>query len=158
LIPDAYSYLEEEERMCKVSTLVEIICSISQRSAQKTVEEHFEKAGDQFLARCAYEDLGQVLLVVQLSATTDEDEHNAFFRLALEQGIIDSYEYLTCYPVSAFLNPSLDRQEQMRHFPLRPGESWFPAIDHPNKVYICLDKPFMAADQTAWLLEHQLDV
>jgi hypothetical protein len=139
-----------------MSTLIEIICSISQKDAQKTVEQHFAQSSDHLLARCAYEELDQVLLVFQLSPLTDESEHSAFLKLTLQRGIIDSYEYVTCYPVGAFLNPSLGRQEQMRGFPLQNGESWFPAIDHPNKVYICLDKPFMASNQTAWLIRHQI--
>ncbi len=97
-----------------------------------------------------------MLLLVQLSALKDESEDDAFLRLALQQGIIESYEYVTCYPVSAFLNPALDMHEQMRCFPLRDGESWLPALDSPNKVYICLDRPFMASNQIAWLVKHQI--
>jgi hypothetical protein len=54
------------------------------------------------------------------------------------------------------LNPPPDRQEQMSSFPLRDGESWFPAIDHPNKVYICLDKPLMESNQILWLATYQV--
>lgn len=139
-----------------MSTLVEIICPFSQKCPQKWVEQHFEQTGDRLLACCAYERLDRVLLVAQISPTTDRGEHAAFLRLAHQEGIIESYEYLTCYPMSAFLNPTLDTHEQMRCFPLRDGESWLPAIDHPNKVYICLDKPFMASDQTLWLAEYQV--
>jgi hypothetical protein len=138
-----------------MSILVEIICLISQKGAQKTVEERVEQTSDRLLARCAFEELDRVLLVVQLSPTTDENEYTAFFQRALQQGIIESYEYVTCYPVIAFLEPSPSRHEQMSSFPLRDGESWFPAIDHPNKVYICLDKPLMASNQSAWLIKHQ---
>lgn len=139
-----------------MSILVEIVCPISQKDARKTLEQHFEHANDRVLARCEYEELDRALLVVQLSPMTDESKHADFLQSALQSDIVESYGYVTSYPVSAFLNPSLDRYEQMQDFPLRYGESWLPAIDNPNKVYICLDKPFLASSQTAWLSNHQV--
>ena len=138
-----------------MSTLVEIICSISQDRTQKIIE-HFEQAGDRLFACCVYEELDRILLVIQVSPAADETELSTFLRFGRREGLIESYEYVTCYPVSAFLDPSLDLQEQMSSFPLRYGESWFPAIDHSHKVYICLDKPFMAFNQTTWLTKHQV--
>jgi hypothetical protein len=139
-----------------VSTLVEVICYNSLKNAQKEVEQRLEQIGDRLLARCAYEELDRVLLVAQFAPRTDEREHSAFLLPALHHGMIESYEFMTSYPVSALLNPTLDREQLMRLFPLRDGESWFPAIDHPNKVYICLDKPFMASNQTLWLMKYQV--
>src|SRR5258708_31543962 len=42
------------------------------------------------------------------------------------------------------------------NFPLRPDESWFPAIHDPDQAYVCMSRPLMLAKQAAWLLEHEV--
>jgi hypothetical protein len=139
-----------------MNMLVEIICTLSQESAQATIEEYFKQAGDRLIARCVYEEFDRVLLLIRLSPAAVESEHTAFLRIALQQGIVETYEYVICYLVSAYLDASANKLEQMRGFPLQPGESWFPAIDHPGKIYICIDDPLMTPDQAAWLIKHQV--
>jgi hypothetical protein len=134
---------------------VEIVCALSQKNAQTAVEEHFNETGDLLLSRCFYEELDRVLLIVRLLPTTDMQECTAFLQLALQQDVIASYEYVICSLVSVFLNPSLDRETQMSGFPLDFGDAWFPALDHPNKVYLCIDMLPMTPAQTAWLSDHQ---
>jgi len=134
---------------------VEIVCALSQKNAQTAIEEHFNETGDLLLSRCFYEELDRVLLLVRLLPTTDMQECTAFLQLALQQATIESYEYVICSLVSVFLNPSLDRETQMSGFPLDFGDAWFPALDHPNKVYLCIDMPPMTPAQTAWLSDHQ---
>jgi len=134
---------------------VEIICALSQKNAQAAVEQRFNKTGDLLLARCLYEELDRVLLIVRLLPTTDMHECTAFLQLALEQATIESYEYVICSLVSVYLKPAPDRETQMHGFPLDFGDAWFPAIDHPGKIYLCIDMPPMTHEQTAWLIEHQ---
>ncbi len=74
----------------------------------------------------------------------------------MHKDIMESFEYVTYHLVVAFLDPSLDMEKQMHHFPLQPGESWFPAIDNPNQIFICIDRPLMTPRQAAWLLEHEV--
>ena len=139
----------------RVSTCIEIICFLDQKSVQTTIKQRFEQTGDRILASCVYEEFERILLVVQLSPTTDRREHTIFLQKALQLGHIEFYEYVACYPVSVFLDPSLDRDEHKRWFPLRVGESWYPALDHPHKVYLCLTRPFLAPAQVAWLNQNQ---
>lgn len=134
---------------------VEIVCDLSQKNAQTVVEQHFNKTGDLLLARCLYEELDRALLVVRLLPSADMREHSVFLQLALQQATIESFEYVICSLVSAYLNPTPDRETQMRNFPLDFGDAWFPAIDHPGKIYLCIDMQPMTHEQTAWLIEHQ---
>src|ERR1700736_3145583 len=120
---------------------VEIICALSQKSAQTVIEQHFKETEDRLLARCLYEELDRVLLIVRLLPTANMQECTAFLQLALQQGTVESYEYVICSLVSVNLNPSLDRETQMYGFPLDFGDAWFPAIDDPHKVYLCIDMP-----------------
>lgn len=136
-----------------MSTCVEIISLLDQKNPQAIVKYLSEQAGVQILASRMYEELERVLIFVQLSPPTDE--HTLFLQWALQRGLIESYEFMTCYPVSVFLDLSRDRDEYMRGFPLREGESWYPALDHLHKVYICLSKPFLTSTQTTWLNQHQ---
>ena len=138
-----------------MSTTVEIICTLSQQDAQTIVEQHFNETGDLLLARCPYEELDRVLLLVRLLPTADMQECTAFLQLAIQQGTIESYEYVVCTLVSVYLNSSPDRETQMSGFPLDFGDAWFPAIDHPNKVYLSIDMPPITDKQIAWLNEHQ---
>lgn len=134
---------------------VEIVCALSQKNAQIVVAEHFTETGDRLLARCPYEELDRVLLIVRLLPATDMQECTAFLQLALQQATIESYQYVICSLVSVYLNPLPDRETQMSGFPLDFGDAWFPAIDNPNKIYLCIDTPPMTAEQIAWLSEHQ---
>lgn len=134
---------------------VEIVCALSQKNAQLVVEQHFKETGDLLLARCLYEELDRVLLIVRLLPTTDLQECTAFLQLALQQAAIVSYEFVVCSLVSAYLNPALDLEAQMSGFPLDFGDAWFPAIDQPHKIYLCIDMPPMTPAQIAWLSEHQ---
>src|ERR1700719_197107 len=97
---------------------VEITCALSQKNAQAMVEQHFNKTGDVLLARSIYEELDRVLLIVRLLPTADMHEHTAFLQLALEQGAIESYEYVVCTLVGIYLKPTPDRETQMHGFPL----------------------------------------
>ena len=134
---------------------VEVICALSQKNAQAAVEQHFNKTGDLLLTRCPFEELDRVLLVFRLLPTADMQEHTAFLQLALEQATIESYEFVICSLVGVYLNPAPDRETQMQGFPLDFGDAWFPAIDQPNKVYLCIDMPPITGAQIAWLSEHQ---
>jgi hypothetical protein len=56
--------------------------------------------------------------------------------------------------VVVLLDPSVEVDQQMQGFPFQPGESWFSAIDHAHLVYICIDRPLMTPQQSAWVLQH----
>ena len=58
--------------------------------------------------------------------------------------------------VSISFDPSVDPREQMRNFPLGPGESWSFAIHDPYQVYVRIRGPIMEAKQAAWLLKHKV--
>lgn len=137
-------------------TLIEVVCPLSQQSAQTTLEQYFKQTGDLLISRRIYPLVDAVLLVIRLLDPANVSKHRMFLDQALQGGLISSYEYVTCDLVTASLDSPPDICDQMRDFPLRPGESWFPAIDDPHQAYICLDTPWMTSEQIAWLLEHQV--
>jgi hypothetical protein len=75
----------------------------------------------------------------------------------LQQDVILSFQLVNGDLVKISFNPSVDLREQMRHFPLHPGESWFPAIHDPHQAYVCIRRPLMGSKQAAWLLKHEVE-
>src|SRR2546430_3133730 len=140
-----------------MTILNEIVCSVSQEElAQATIEAICKEIGDLLIGRRVNEETHEVLLVVQLLQTVSVSRYTTALRHALQQGVIASFRYVSSDLVKISFDPSLDLQEQMRDFPLRPGESWLPAIHNPHQAYVCLSRPLMLTKQAAWLLKRQL--
>ena len=141
-----------------MTILIEIVCSVSQEEpAQATIEAICKETGDLLIGRRVNEETHEVLLVVQLLQTVSVSRHTTVLSHALQQGVIASFRYTSSDLVKISFDPSRDLREQMRDFPLRPGESWFPAIHNPHQAYVCLSRPLMLTEQAAWLLRRQLE-
>jgi len=141
-----------------MTILIEIVCSVSQEeAAQATIEAICKETGDLLISRRVNEETHEVLLVVQLLQTVRVGRHTTVLSHALQQGVIASFRYMSSDLVKISFDPSRDLREQMRDFPLRPGESWFPAIHNPHQAYVCLSRPLMLTEQAAWLLRRQVD-
>ncbi len=138
-----------------MATLIEVVCPLSQKDMEASVEHYFKEMGDLLIGRRAYQELDAVLLVMQVQYAANLIKHRKFLDYALQQGLIESCVYVTCTLVTASLDASLDIWDQMHDFPLCPGESWFPAVDHPYQVYICLGTHLMTRNQAEWLIVHQ---
>ena len=94
--------------------------------------------------------------MVQLPQTGSASRHAGALSPLLHKPVIVSFQSINCDLVKISFDPSVDPREQMRDFPLRPGESWFPAIHHPHQSYICLSRPLMLTEQAAWLYGHEV--
>ncbi len=141
-----------------MTILIEIVCSVSQEEpAQATIEAICKETGDLLISRRVNEETHEVLLVVQLLQTVRVGRHTTVLSHALQQGVIASFRYMSSDLVKISFDPSRDLREQMRDFPLRPGESWFPAIHNPHQAYVCLSRPLMLTEQAAWVLRRQLE-
>lgn len=141
-----------------MTILIEIVCSVSQeKPAQATIEAICKERGDLLIGRRVNEETHEVLLVVQLLQTVSLSRYTTALSHALQQGVITSFRYVSSDLVKISFDPSLGLREQMRDFPLRPGESWFPAIHNPHQVYVCLSRPLMITEQAAWVLRRQLE-
>ncbi len=141
-----------------MTILIEIVCSVSQEeAAQATIEAICKETGDLLISRRVNEETHEVLLVVQLLQTVRVGRHTTVLSPALQQGVIASFRYMSSDLVKISFDPSRDLREQMRDFPLRPGESWFPAIHNPHQAYVCLSRPLMLTEQAAWVLRRQLE-
>ena len=138
-----------------MTTLIEVVCPLSQKDMEASVEHYFKEMGDLLIGRRAYQELDAVLLVTQVQCAANLIKHRKFLDYALQQGFIESCEYVTCTLVTISLDASLDIWHQMHDFPLCPGESWFPAVNRPNQVYICLGKQLMTRNQAEWLIVRQ---
>ncbi len=141
-----------------MTILIEIVCSVSQEEpAQATIEAICKETGDLLISRRVNEETHEVLLVVQLLQTVRVGRHTTVLSHALQQGVIASFRYMSSDLVKISFDPSRDLREQMCDFPLRPGESWFPAIHNPHQAYVCLSRPLMLTEQAAWVLRRQLE-
>jgi hypothetical protein len=141
-----------------MTILIEIVCSVSQEEpAQATIEAICKETGDLLIGRRVNEETHEVLLVVQLLLTVSVSRYTTVFSHALQQGVIASFRYLSSDLVKISFDPSRDLREQMRDFPLRPGESWFTSIHNPHQAYVSLSRPLMLTEQAAWLLKRQLE-
>jgi hypothetical protein len=141
-----------------MTILIEIVCSVSQEErAQATIEAICKDTGDLLIGRRVKEETHEVLLVVQFLQTVSVSRYTTGLSHALQQGVIASFRYVSSDLVKISFDPSLDLQEQMRDFPLRPGESWFSAIHNPHQAYVSLSRPLMITEQAAWVLRRQLE-
>src|SRR2546430_11752328 len=141
-----------------MTILNEIVCSVSQEElAQATIEAICKDTGDLLIGRRVNEETHEVLLVVQFLQTVSVSRYTPALSHALQQGVIASFRYVSSDLVKISFDPWRDLREQMRDFPLRPGESWLPAIHNSHQAYMCLSSPLMLTEQAAWLLRRQLD-
>ena len=130
-----------------MTVLVEIVCSVSQEEFAQAAVEAFCKA------------TGGLLIGRRVNEETYEasgSNHATALDQARQQNVIESFRHVTCDLVQISFDPSVNLPEQMRNFPLRPDESWFPAIHDPDQTYVCLSRPVMLAKQAAWLLAHEV--
>lgn len=140
-----------------MTTLIEIVCSISQEEAARTTIEAFcKETSGLLIGRDVNEETHQVLLMVQLPQAASASMYATSPSPILQKQVITSFRYITCDLVKISFDPLVDLQELMRDFPLRPGELWFTAIQNPHQVYVCLSRPFMLTEQAAWLLGHEV--
>ena len=144
-----HSVVRDAVRRSTMAVLVEIVCSVSQEESARAAVEAFCKAtGGLLIGRRVIEETHKVLLMVRLSQTALDQ--------ARQQNVIEPFRHVTCDLVQISFDPSVNLREQMRNFPLRPDESWFSAIHDPDQAYVCLSRPFMLANQAAWLLAHEV--
>ncbi len=145
-------------RRSTMTILIEFVCSVPQEeAAQATVEAFCEETGSLLIGRRVNEETYEVRLMVQLPHhIARASRHATAISPTLQEQVSASFRYITSDPVKISFDPSVDLREQMRNFPLRPGESWFPAIHDLHQAYVCMSRPFMLTEQAAWLLEHEV--
>jgi hypothetical protein len=140
-----------------MTNLIEFVCSVSQEEVVRTtVEAYCKETGSLLIGRRIKEETHEVLLMVQLPQTAGASRYATSPSSPLHKQVITSFRYITCDLVKISFDPSVNPRELMRDFPLRPGESWFPAIHDPHQVYVCLSRPLMLTEQAAWLLGHEV--
>ena len=141
-----------------MTTLIEIVGTGAQAEAVQTlIEESCQATGDLLIGRCVYEQINEVLLIVRLVHATSVRSYVTILSQQLQQAVILSFQLLSGDLVKLCFHPSVDLREQMRHFPLYPGDSWYPALHDPHHVYVYLRRPLLGAKQSAWLLQHEVE-
>jgi|SRR5579884_1161693 len=147
-----YSAVSVAVRRPTMTVLAEIVGPIAQEKAIQTAVEAFCKAVDgELIGRRVNE---KTRFIVRLPHTIDIGKNRTPLNQAFNRHIIESFRYRNGDLVQITFERPVNLQEQMETFPLRPDEIWFPAIDDPSQVYVCLSKPLMLAKQSAWLLVH----
>ena len=143
-----------------MTTIIEFVCSVSQEvAAQTTIEAFCKKTGNLLIGRQVNEETQQILFIVRPLHAVSERKHARALR-GLDQsrpykGAIMSSRSVTCELVKISLDRSVDLRDQMRDFPLRPGEQWFFAIHDAHQAYVCMNRPLMLPEQAAWLVGHE---
>ena len=141
-----------------MTVLAEIVCSVAQEEPIRAAVEAFcKEAGSQLIGRRVNEEAQRVQLIVRLPYKAHVNNHVTHLSQALQQNVIESFQYLTCDLVHLSFDPSVNLQEQMQNFPLRPDETWFPAFHDQHQAYVCMAMPTMSAKQAAWLLAHEVE-
>jgi hypothetical protein len=141
-----------------MTTLIEIVCTSTQTEAVQTfLEESCQATGDLLIGQCVYEQINEVLFIVRLVHATSVRSYVTILSQHLQQAVILSFQLVSGALVKLCFHPSVDLREQMRHFPLYPGDSWYPALQDPHQVYVCLRRPLLGANQAAWLLKYEVE-
>ena len=135
--------------------MIEIVYPLTEENVEAAIEHYFKATGNLLIGRRIFDETGEVLLVFLL-VNPNMSAFTIFLKDLLDQGKIKSYEYLSHYLVIFDLYTHLDVKMQMHDFPLRPGESWFSAIDNPHRIYIALETYLMSPEQAAWVLQHEV--
>ena len=144
-------------RRSNMPILIEIVCTVGKAEAVRTlIEESCQVTGDLLIGRCVYEQINEVLLIVQLVHATSVRRYVTTLSQQLQQEVILSFQLVNGDLVKMSFHPTVDVREQMRHFPLCPGDSWYPALHEPHQAYVCIRRPLLGAKQAAWLLHHEV--
>ena len=152
-----HSVVRDEVRRSTMAVLVEIVCSVSQEEfAQVAVEAFCRATGGLLIGRRVIEVTHKALLMVRLPPTASVSKDATALSQARQQHVIESFRSVTYDLVQISFDPAVNLREQMRNFPLRPDESWFPAVHDPDQAYVCMSRPLMLAKQAAWLLAHEV--
>ena len=155
-----HSIAREVLRSPTMTVLVEIVGPASgEEPARAVVTAFCKQAGGLLIGRHVNEQTHTVQFMARLPHLTGTDKmllHQANLSKARVQHVIESFRYMSCDLVQISFDPSLNLREQMLDFPLRPDESWFPAIHNPHQAYVCMSRPVMLAKQAAWLLAHDV--
>ena len=141
-----------------MTIFIEIVCADAQADAVQTLlEESCQVTGDLLMSRGVSEQISEVLFIVLLVQATSVRSYVTILSQQLQQEVILSFQVRSGELVKISFSPSVDLREQMRHFPLYPGDSWYPALHDPHQAYVCLRRPLLGAKQAAWLLQHEVE-
>ena len=111
------------------------------------------QVGDVLLGRKDDSPTGEVLGVVHLTDDTHVSKHLPILTQALEQEAIVSFQFVQGCLVKLAV-PGI--REHMAHFPFSLGDTWIPSLNNERSVYLCLHRRLLTAQQSAWLLSHQV--
>ncbi|MFL5590656.1 MAG: hypothetical protein ACJ8DI_23820 [Ktedonobacteraceae bacterium] len=141
-----------------MTTFIEIVGTVAQAQAVQTLlEESCQATGDLLIGQCVYEQVNEVLFIVRLVHAASVRSYVTILSQQLQQAVILSFQLVRGDLVKMCFHPSMDLRDQMRHFPLYPGDSWYPALHDPHQAYVCLRRPLLGAKQAAWLLQHEVE-
>ncbi len=140
-----------------MTIFIEIVCADAQADAVQTLlEESCQVTGDLLMSRGVSEQISEVLFIVLLMQAASVRSYVTILSQQLQQEVILSFQVRSGELVKMSFSPSVDLREEMRHFPLYPGDSWYPALHDPHQAYVCISRPLLGAKQAAWLLKHEV--
>jgi hypothetical protein len=152
-----HSLVRDAVRRSTMTVLVEIVGTVSQEeSSQAAVTAFCKHTGGLLIGRRANEKTYRLQFMVRLPHTAGLSKQTMALSQARQQHLIESFRFVSSDLVQISFDSSLNLPEQMRDFPLRPDESWFPAIHDPHQAYVCMSRPVMLARQAAWLLAREV--
>src|SRR5436309_15759655 len=88
--------------------LIEIVCTVSKAEAVRTlIEESCQVTGDLLIGRCVYEQINEVLLIVQLVHATSVRKFVTTLSQQLQQEVILSFQLVSGDLVKMSFHPSV---------------------------------------------------
>ena len=111
------------------------------------------EAGDVLLGRRDDPQTREVLAVVHLSDDGHVSTHLPILTQALEQQALLSFQFVQGCLVNVAA-PGIG--EQLVHFPFSLGDTWIASLNDERSAYLCLHRRLLTAQQSAWLLSHQV--
>lgn len=121
-------------------------------SVQPVLEQCLRETRDTLIGHGVYEDLA--LFVVRLRSNETSSDHLNVLAPAFGQGLITSFQFVSCYLFKVVFQ-SKDDVQAIRRFPLREGEAWFLSADEANAIYLSLRSSYLSAGQVAWEAQEQ---
>ena len=132
---------------------IEIMVPLSQtQNVEPLLEVCCLDAGDKLLGRREFQEDREVLFMVVLMNALNGLKHISVLHNALQQQVITSFQF-THRSVLKLSSPTI--LELMHDFPMSYGDTWIPAINHPQSIYLSLPRLLLTGKQAVWILNHK---
>lgn len=124
---------------------------------QTEIEHYCQETGNDIIGRRVYEEVEEVLIVVQLNKEVRSSTHTLALNNLIHSRLILSCQFENANLILVRSELSQNICDILPQFPLQPNESWFPSIsDAQHAAYICTRNVLINFEQSTWLRAYNL--